>query len=179
MFCSRHLPWASVNGLWPEHSLFDTALSFYLADESAPQALRARLAAVVQPGLIVYLRGDLGAGKTALVRAMLHALGYSGKVKSPTYTLVELYKVSDLCLYHFDFYRFSEPDEWIEAGFRDYFSAQAACFVEWPDQAGGLLPPADLAIAMAVQGAGSEVEIRASSPEGSRCLNVLATGEQP
>ena len=107
----------------------DSNLSFYLPDEPATQALGARLAAIVQPGLIVYLRGDLGAGKTTLMRALLQALGYSGKVKSPTYTLVELYKVSNLCLYHFDFYRFSEPDEWIEAGFRDYFRGPAACFV--------------------------------------------------
>jgi tRNA threonylcarbamoyladenosine biosynthesis protein TsaE len=157
--------------------LSDSNLNFYLPDESATQALGARLAAIVQPGVIVYLRGDLGAGKTTLVRALLRALGYSGKVKSPTYTLVELYKVSNLCLYHFDFYRFSEPDEWIEAGFRDYFGGPAACFVEWPDRAGGLLPPSDLEIALVVQGAGRQVEIRASSPKGSQCLNVLAASE--
>ena len=159
--------------------MFDSTLSLYLTDESATQALGARLAAIVQPGLIVYLRGDLGAGKTTLVRALLHALGYSGKVKSPTYTLVELYNVSNLCLYHFDFYRFSAPDEWIEAGFRDYFGGQTACFVEWPDQAGGLLPPPDLELTLVVQGAGRQVEIRASSHKGSQCLNVLATSEQP
>lgn len=157
----------------------DSTLSFYLADESATQALGTRLAAIIQPGLIVYLRGDLGAGKTTLVRALIQALGYPGKIKSPTYTLVELYKVSNLCLYHFDFYRFSEPDEWVDAGFRDYFDGQAICLVEWPDQAGGLLPPPDLEVALLVQGTGRQVEIRASSPKGLQCLNALATSEPP
>jgi tRNA threonylcarbamoyladenosine biosynthesis protein TsaE len=159
----------------PEHFLLDSTLSIHLADESATQALGARLAAIVQPGLIVYLRGELGAGKTTLVRALLHALGYSGKVKSPTYTLVELYNLSNLCLYHFDFYRFSEPDEWIDAGFRDYFGVQAACFVEWPDQAGGLLPPPDLEITLVFEGTGRQMEIRASSDKGLQCLNLLTT----
>ena len=152
----------------------DRVLRLYLDQESATQALGARLAAIVRPGLIVYLRGELGAGKTTLVRALLHALGYPGKVKSPTYTLVELYKISDLCLYHFDFYRFSEPEEGNDAGFRDYFDSSAACFVEWPEKAGGWLPAPDLELSLVTEGAGRQAEIHARSATGQQCLNVLA-----
>lgn len=155
-----------------------TVLRAHLTDESATQTLGAQLAGVVRPGLTVHLRGDLGAGKTTLVRALLRAMGYQGKVKSPTYTLVELYKLSNLCFYHFDFYRFSEPDEWIDAGFRDYFGSEAVCFVEWPEKAGGLLPPPDLEIRLAPEGAGRRVEIHATTVKGRECLSALRTKQQ-
>jgi tRNA threonylcarbamoyladenosine biosynthesis protein TsaE len=117
-----------------------------LADEAATQALGRQLSFCLAPGMTLHLRGDLGAGKTTLVRAMLQGLGYAGKVKSPTYTLVESYVVSHLYLYHFDFYRFLNPEEWIEAGLRDYFNADSVCLVEWPEKAGDLLPAPDLTI---------------------------------
>jgi tRNA threonylcarbamoyladenosine biosynthesis protein TsaE len=154
--------------------LTDRVLRLYLDQESATRALGARLAAIVRPGLIVYLRGELGAGKTTLVRALMQALGYPGKVKSPTYTLVELYKISDLCLYHFDFYRFSEPEEGNDAGFRDYFDSSAACFVEWPEKAGRWLPTPDLEISLVTDGAGRQAEIHARSDTGLQCLKSLA-----
>ena len=144
-----------------------------LADEAATASLGGRLAKVLTPGLVVALSGDLGAGKTALVRAMLRALGYPGKVKSPTYTLVESYVISGLYLYHFDFYRFNDPDEWHEAGFREYFNENTICLVEWPEKAGGLLPVADLRIFLAIRGTGREVEIEAGSEKGGQCLQGL------
>lgn len=145
----------------------------YLANEAATAALGAELAACLRPGLVVALSGDLGAGKTALVRAMLRALGYPGKVKSPTYTLVESYVISGLYLYHFDFYRFNDPDEWHEAGFREYFNENTICLVEWPEKAGGLLPVADLRISLAIRETGREVTIEAGSEKGGQCLQGL------
>ena len=145
----------------------------HLADESATDAFGAELAKVLRPGLMVTLSGDLGAGKTALVRAMLRALGYPGKVKSPTYTLVEFYVISSLYLYHFDFYRFNDPDEWHEAGFREYFNENSVCLVEWPEKAGDLLPPPDLRISLNIREPGRDVTVEAGSEKGRQCLSFL------
>ena len=110
-------------------------LTLRLSDEAATNALGAALAGTLAPGMVVWLDGDLGAGKTTLVRALLRALGHAGPVKSPTYTLVELYSVSSLYLYHFDFYRFNDPEEFDDAGLGEYFRKDAVCLVEWPDKA--------------------------------------------
>src|SRR5215210_8669754 len=115
-----------------------------LPDEAATLRLGARLAQGVAPGRVLHLRGDLGSGKTTITRGLLRALGHAGRVKSPTYTLVELYSVSSLNLYHFDFYRFQDREEWLNSGFRDYFNPTSACIVEWPERAGDLLAPPDL-----------------------------------
>ena len=117
-----------------------------LADEAATLALGASLAGALAPGLTIWLRGDLGAGKTTLTRGLLRELGFPGRVKSPTYTLVELYGFPRFNLYHFDLYRFADPDEWEDAGFREYFNPASVCLVEWPDKAGGLLPDPDVAV---------------------------------
>ena len=144
-----------------------------LADENATLALGAAIAPHVVPGLVVNLRGELGAGKTTLVRGLLRALGHAGRVKSPTYTLVELYEVSRLHLYHFDFYRFHDPKEWIDAGFRDSFNGRNVCLIEWPERAQGQLPPADLEISLAVTEPGRLATLVASSPAGERLLAAL------
>lgn len=148
-------------------------LKMHLPDEAATRALGARLARVLEPGLSVYLRGDLGSGKTTLVRGLLRGLGYAGRVKSPTYALVELYTVSRLNLYHFDFYRFRDPKEWRDAGFNEYFNDASICLVEWPEKAAGLLPVADLEIALEFAGDGRDLEIRAGTDSGNACLNRL------
>ncbi|MEO8136278.1 MAG: tRNA (adenosine(37)-N6)-threonylcarbamoyltransferase complex ATPase subunit type 1 TsaE, partial [Betaproteobacteria bacterium] len=104
-----------------------------LPDAAATEAAGRALGGVLQPGMVVTLSGDLGAGKTTFVRGVLRAFDIKGPVKSPTYTLVEPYAVSSLYLYHFDFYRLTDPEEWEAAGFREYFRNDAICLVEWPE----------------------------------------------
>ncbi len=149
-------------------------LKIDLPDETATLALGALLARGLQPGLSIYLSGELGAGKTTLVRGMLRELGFEGRVKSPTYALVELYVISKLNLYHFDFYRFRDPEEWHEAGFRDLFNQSNVCLVEWPEKANGLLPPPDLHITLTVQQTADQDSRRASlSANSARGLAMM------
>ena len=151
------------------------SLNTFLPDEDATLALGAAMAGVLERGLSVHLRGDLGAGKTTLVRGVLRGLGWRGPVKSPTYTLLELYEVSRLNLHHFDFYRFHDPREWIDAGFRESFNGRNVSLVEWPERAGALLPPPDVEITLAASGCGRNASLRASSPTGRALLERLAT----
>jgi tRNA threonylcarbamoyladenosine biosynthesis protein TsaE len=123
--------------------------------------------------MVVYLRGDLGAGKTTLVRALLHALGYRGRVKSPTYTLLEQYEVSGLNLHHFDLYRFRSEEEWEAAGFRDEFNSSNICLIEWPEKAKGLTPPADVELLLEILPRGRNLELRANTRTGRECLGLL------
>jgi len=148
-------------------------LAGHLDDEAATLELGARLAGVLRSGLKIYLSGELGAGKTTLVRGVLRALGYRGRVKSPTFTLVELYKLSSLELYHFDFYRFEDPREWIDAGFREAFDTAAVCLVEWPEKAAGALPPADLRLRLEHADVGRRIRLAADTDEGRECLEQL------
>ena len=145
-------------------------MTFELADEAATLALGKKMAAALHAGMTIYLFGNLGAGKTTLTRGILHGLGYQQLVKSPTYNLVEIYKISRLYLYHFDFYRFNDYQEWEDAGFREYFNSASICFVEWPEKAGNLLPLADLQIAIKILETGRNVEIKAHTDAGKRCL---------
>ncbi len=151
----------------------DANLSFFLADESATLALAQRLSAQLKPGMVIYLRGDLGAGKTTLVRGMLNALGYTGRVKSPTFTLVEPYQVAGLDLRHFDLYRLRDEDEWEAAGFRDEFNGQNIFFIEWPENAQGLVPHADIKITFEILPHGRNAEIHANTEMGKQCLEQL------
>jgi tRNA threonylcarbamoyladenosine biosynthesis protein TsaE len=155
----------------PNHN--HSVLKMHLPDEAATRALGARLARVIEPGLALYLHGDLGSGKTTLARGLLRGLGYQGRVKSPTYTLVELYTISRLHLYHFDFYRFKDPKEWRDAGFNEYFNDASVCLVEWPEKAAGLLPAADLDIALEFAGDGRDLSARAGTESGKACLHRL------
>jgi tRNA threonylcarbamoyladenosine biosynthesis protein TsaE len=148
----------------------------HLPDEAATLALGARIAAELEPGYILHLRGDLGAGKTTFARGLIRALGYRGRVKSPTFTLVEVYKLSSLSLYHFDFYRFDDPRAWLEAGFREDFNGINVCLVEWPEKAGPKLPGPDLGITLGVVPAGGRtVRLEAHTEKGERCLHGLMT----
>lgn len=140
--------------------------SLELPDEAATLRLGAALAVGVAPGQTLYLSGELGSGKTTLVRGLLRALGYSGRVKSPSYPLVELYVLSRLNFYHFDFYRIRDIAEWLDSGFREYFNAQSACVVEWPERVGALLPRPTLAILLEIAGSGRCATLSAESAEG-------------
>ncbi len=149
-----------------------------LANEDATLAFGAQLAQALMPGLTIYLEGDLGAGKTTLTRGVLRGLGYTGKVKSPTYTLLELYTISSLYLYHFDFYRFADPQEWVDAGFRDYFNSDSVCIVEWPEKAGEFLPTPDLRIEISAQQSGRSLHVHAETEAGKQCLMRLNSVEK-
>lgn len=149
----------------------------YLHDEAATAALGLQLAHALQPGMSIHLHGDLGAGKTALTRATLHALGHQGHVKSPTYTLAEPYRVRvggrEVGVIHFDLYRMASAEEFLDAGFREEFNQDNICIVEWPEKAEGVLPAPDLAIFLDVNGDGRDVELQALSDLGQLCLDRL------
>jgi tRNA threonylcarbamoyladenosine biosynthesis protein TsaE len=149
-----------------------------LPDPGASEALGAALAPGIVPGRVLHLRGDLGAGKTTVVRGLLRALGYEGKVKSPTYTLVEPYVVepnglSRLHLYHFDFYRLKNAAEWESSGFRDYFGPQAACLVEWPERAGPALGKPDVELRLEFAPLGRHAHLSSHTPAGEAWLSSL------
>jgi tRNA threonylcarbamoyladenosine biosynthesis protein TsaE len=149
----------------------------HLHDEAGTAALGAALARAIVPGLSIYLHGDLGAGKTALTRALLHAAGHTGHVKSPTYTLSEPYRITlagqVVDVIHFDLYRMASPEEFLDAGFREEFNARNICIIEWPEKAEPVLPPPDIKVSLSVAGAGRDVELQAFSDLGSLCLNRL------
>ncbi len=149
----------------------------HLHDEHGTAALGVALARAIAPGLVIYLHGDLGAGKTALTRALLHAAGHVGNVKSPTYTLSEPYTIvvkgQVVNVIHFDLYRMSSPEEFLDAGFREEFNADNICIVEWPEKGEPVLPPPDLNVWLRVSGTGRDVELQALSELGSLCLDRL------
>ena len=146
-----------------------------LPDEAATLGLGARLGPGIAPGRVLHLRGELGSGKTTLVRGLLRALGQAGRIKSPTYTLVELYSVSSLNLYHFDLYRFKDRAEWLNSGFREYFNADSACIVEWPERAGDLLSPPDLEIRLEFDGQARRAHVSSHTAAGSSWLSRLSS----
>ena len=149
-------------------------LTCNLPAEADTLALGSRIARGLVPGMVLHLSGELGAGKTTLVRGILRALGYAGAVKSPTLTLVEVYEVSRLYLYHFDLYRFNDPSELGEAGFREYFNPAAVCLVEWPEKAAGFLPQADIVCEIQYAGTGRQLSLQALTAKGSSMLQAIA-----
>ena len=161
------------------------ALTLSLPDEDATTALAERLAPLLSgqvPGVPlggrIHLHGDLGAGKTHFVRALLRACGVTGRIKSPSYALLESYKVSSLYFYHLDFYRFSDPREWVDAGFRDILQDNAVVLIEWPEKAGDLLPEPDLDLHLDYCGDGRLATLDAHSAKGTLWITTLAPSLQ-
>ena len=146
----------------------------YLADETATEAFGAGLAGILgQAGLLTF-SGQLGAGKTILIRGLMHALGHKGAVKSPTYTLVEPYDLGSRQVMHFDLYRLADPDELEFLGFRDYLDGSTLCLIEWPERGEHFLPPADLSLQLSVKAPGRQIYWQAHSDRGDRLSQQLA-----
>ncbi len=144
-----------------------------LPDPEATAAFARQLAKVLTPGLVVYLRGELGTGKTTLVRGFLQAAGFQGRVRSPTYTLVEIYPG----VAHFDLYRLADPEELEWLGARDYFGGETLCFIEWPDKGGGMLPAPDLVIELTREGRGRRLTMRGPGRRGAKILEMMVGGK--
>lgn len=137
-----------------------------LPDAGATEALGARLGAAASGQCVIYLYGDLGAGKTTLVRGLLRALGHQGPVPSPTYTLLEPYELDGRTVLHLDLYRLSDPGELDYLGLRDYLGRPLLALVEWPQRGGSALPPADLEITLEYSDDQRLAILEPKSPQG-------------
>lgn len=145
-----------------------------LSDEPATLEFAGRVFRALPSGCLVFLHGNLGAGKTTFVRGCLRAAGFSGAVKSPTFTLVEEYVLPDRTLFHFDLYRLNDPEELEWMGIRDYLRADAICFIEWPERGEGLLPEPDLVVDLHIENSGRRAELSAGTEGGRDVLARLA-----
>jgi tRNA threonylcarbamoyladenosine biosynthesis protein TsaE len=181
--------WAKIWLLALQHPRTDMAPITFEASLPHPDdtdKLGARLAdavsneaaCVTDHGLAIRLQGNLGAGKTSLVRAMLRRFGFAGAVKSPTFSLVETYPIGALTLNHFDFYRFEEPEEFEDAGFRDLFGPGFICATEWTEKAAPYVPEADLIVELELEGLGRHAVLKACTPLGESIVSrVLETSK--
>jgi tRNA threonylcarbamoyladenosine biosynthesis protein TsaE len=151
-------------------------MKLLIADENQMLALGERLAQVLAhsgAGCVIYLQGELGAGKTTFTRGLLRGLGYQGSVKSPTFTLVEPYELEGSRIYHFDLYRLADPEELEYVGIRDYFDGDNIIVVEWPDKGSGVLPPPDITLSIEYRDKGRAVELLGMSSRGEAVLTHL------
>ncbi len=148
-------------------------MALQLNGEAAMLAFAAACAPVLREGGLVFLEGTLGAGKTTFSRGLIHALGHTGAVKSPTYTLVEEYPLDGVRVCHFDLYRLGDPEELEFMGIREYLDEQALCLIEWADKGRGILPVADLELCIRDTGAGRSLSWQAGSERGRRWAEAL------
>ncbi|MGE8067400.1 tRNA (adenosine(37)-N6)-threonylcarbamoyltransferase complex ATPase subunit type 1 TsaE [Pseudomonas sp. NPDC089569] len=149
-------------------------VTLYLADEEAMTAFGVRIAQTTKGHGLIFLQGDLGAGKTTLSRGIIRGLGHVGAVKSPTFTLVEPYEIGEIRAFHFDLYRLVDPEELEFLGIRDYFEDDALCLIEWPDKGAGFLPKADLTITISPQDSGRSLNILSQGSRGEAWCAALA-----
>ncbi|MDI9818424.1 tRNA (adenosine(37)-N6)-threonylcarbamoyltransferase complex ATPase subunit type 1 TsaE [Tatlockia sp. PL877] len=145
-----------------------------LADEASSESLAYRLAGCLFSPLILAFSGEIGSGKTTLIRAMLRALGVTTAIKSPTFSLIESYQCNHLQIHHFDLYRIHDEAELEYIGFRDYFNEDAVCCIEWPEKAGQSLEQVDIHFELTLNGDGRLLTVQASSPAGEEILSCLA-----
>ncbi|WP_338512332.1 tRNA (adenosine(37)-N6)-threonylcarbamoyltransferase complex ATPase subunit type 1 TsaE [Pseudomonas trivialis] len=149
-------------------------VTLFLADEDAMVALGNRIAAVTAGAGLIFLEGDLGAGKTTLSRGIIRGLGHVGAVKSPTFTLVEPYEIGDVRAFHFDLYRLVDPEELEYMGIRDYFDEDALCLIEWPDKGAGFLPKPDMTITITPHETGRQLKLLPQSARDQSWCAALA-----
>ena len=149
-------------------------VTLFLADEDAMVALGNRIAAVTAGAGLIFLEGDLGAGKTTLSRGIIRGLGHAGAVKSPTFTLVEPYEIGDVRAFHFDLYRLVDPEELEYMGIRDYFDEDALCLIEWPDKGAGFLPKPDMTITITPHETGRQLKLLPQNVRGQSWCAALA-----
>lgn len=146
----------------------------FLADEDATVSFAAKLGGLLPRGGLVFLEGELGAGKTTLARGILRSFGHTGAVKSPTFTLVEPYELKDRQIFHFDLYRLNDPNELEYIGVDDYLDGQHLCLVEWPERGADFLPDSDLTIRLSVAGTGRRLAMEANTELGEYVIRQLA-----
>ncbi len=140
------------------------------------EAFAAKLAMAVSAPCFIALQGELGAGKTTFARGFLQALGHQGKVKSPTYTILEPYQIGELTIYHFDLYRLADPEELELIGAHEMFNEKCINLIEWPEQGEGWLPQMDLWLKIDYSGQGRRFALSATSQRGELILAGMQTG---
>lgn len=149
-------------------------VTLFIADEEAMVAFGKRIAKITQGAGLIFLQGDLGAGKTTLSRGIIRGLGHTGAVKSPTFTLVEPYEIGAVRAFHFDLYRLVDPEELEYMGIRDYFDGDALCLIEWPDKGTGFLPKPDLTITITPHDNGRQLKLLSQSARSESWCAALA-----
>ncbi|WP_042151345.1 MULTISPECIES: tRNA (adenosine(37)-N6)-threonylcarbamoyltransferase complex ATPase subunit type 1 TsaE [unclassified Pseudoalteromonas] len=148
--------------------------SCLLEDEQATVAMGGVLAKNITQGAVIYLHGDLGAGKTTFTRGVVQGFGHTGKVKSPTYTLVEPYELENQSIYHFDLYRLADPEELEFMGIRDYFNEKSICMIEWPEKGAEFLATADLELTLEYVAQKRKVSIMGKTQKGEEIVDRLS-----
>jgi tRNA threonylcarbamoyladenosine biosynthesis protein TsaE len=149
-------------------------LKILLSNEKNTLDLGESISAHLTEGLLIFLKGDLGAGKTTLARGLISGLGYVGSVKSPTYSLIEQYEFDVFTLNHFDLYRFVSPNEWLSSGFQEYINSYEVTLIEWPEKSAEFLPKPDLEIELLYKNESRVACISSFNVKGHKCLENLS-----
>jgi len=149
-------------------------LKILLSNEKNTLDLGNNISTQLAAGLLIFRKGDLGAGKTTLARGLIMGLGHTGSVKSPTYSLIEQYEFDMFTLNHFDLYRFTSPNEWLSSGFQEYINSYDVNLIEWPEKSAEFLPKPDLEIELSYKNEGRIAYINCFTGKGNKCLDNLS-----